>query len=68
MTTVGSGKHTYTLTADWAKMPDAHPLGAVSAIASDSAPIRLSLSSTAPPATSKADGATAASCTPTVSS
>ena len=37
MTTVGSGKHTYTLTSDWAKMPDAHPLGAVSAIASDSA-------------------------------
>ncbi|CAI7998226.1 hypothetical protein GBAR_LOCUS2374 [Geodia barretti] len=37
MTTVGSGKHTYTLTSDWAKMPDAHPLGAVSALASDSA-------------------------------
>ena len=37
MTTVGSGRHTYTLTSDWAKMPDAHPLGAVSAIASDSA-------------------------------
>ncbi len=37
MTTVGSGKHTYTLTSDWAQMPDAHPLGAVSALASDSA-------------------------------
>ena len=37
MTTVGTGKHTYTLTSDWAKMPDAHPLGAVSALASDSA-------------------------------
>ena len=37
MTTVGNGKHTYTLTADWAKMPAAHPMGAVSALASDSA-------------------------------
>ena len=37
MTTVGTGKHTYTLEADWAKMPAAHPMGAVSALASDSA-------------------------------
>ena len=37
MTTVGTGKHTYTLTSDWAKMPAAHPMGAVSALASDSA-------------------------------
>ena len=37
MTTVGTGKHTYTLESDWAKMPAAHPMGAVSALASDSA-------------------------------
>ena len=37
MTTVGTGKHTYTLTSDWARMPAAHPMGAVSALASDSA-------------------------------
>ncbi len=37
MTTVGTGKHTYTLESDWAKMPAVHPMGAVSALASDSA-------------------------------
>ena len=37
MTTVGTGSHTYTLTPDWAKMPPSHPLGPVSALASDSA-------------------------------
>ena len=37
MTTVGTGKHTYTLESDWARMPAAHPMGAVSALASDSA-------------------------------
>ncbi len=37
MTTVGTGNHTYALTSDWAKMPSSHPMGAVSALASDSA-------------------------------
>ena len=73
MTTVGTGKHTYTLTSDWAKMPDAHPLGAVSALASDSAGDIYAFHRADPPiaifdratGTSRAAGATAATHMPT---
>ena len=36
MTTVGSGKFTYTLIQDWAKLPPGQEFGTVSAIATDS--------------------------------
>ena len=36
MTTVGSGKYTYTLIEDWGKLPQGETFGMVSAIASDS--------------------------------
>ena len=36
MTTVGSGKYTYTLIQDWAKLPTGQSFGTVSAVATDS--------------------------------
>ncbi len=36
MTTVGTGKHSYTLVQDWAKLPQGEEFGVVSAIATDS--------------------------------
>ena len=36
MTTVGSGKYTYTLIQDWAKLPPGQTFGSVSAVATDS--------------------------------
>ena len=36
MTTVGTGKFTYTLIQDWAKLPPGQEFGTVSAIATDS--------------------------------
>jgi hypothetical protein len=36
MTTVGSGKYTYTLIQDWAKLPHGQTFGTVSAVATDS--------------------------------
>ena len=36
MTTVGTGKYTYTLLQDWAKLPEGQSFGTVSAVATDS--------------------------------
>ena len=36
MTTVGTGKHTYRLIQDWAKVPPGESLDTVSAVATDS--------------------------------
>ena len=36
MTTVGTGKYTYTLIEDWAKLPQGESFGMVSAVATDS--------------------------------
>ena len=36
MTTVGTGKFTYTLIQDWGKLPAVQSFGTVSAIATDS--------------------------------
>ena len=36
MTTVGSGKYTYRLEEDWAKLPPGEEFGTVSAVATDS--------------------------------
>src|SRR5712692_5143973 len=36
MTTVGTGKYTYTLTQDWAKLPPGETFAMVSAVATDS--------------------------------
>ena len=36
MTTIGTGKYTYTLVQDWAKLPQGEAFGVVSAVATDS--------------------------------
>ena len=36
MTTVGTGKYSYSLVQDWAKMPQGETFGTVSAVATDS--------------------------------
>ena len=36
MTTVGTGKHTYRLVQDWARLPQGEDFGVVSAVATDS--------------------------------
>ena len=36
MTTVGTGKHTYRLVQDWARLPEGEDFGVVSAVATDS--------------------------------
>ena len=36
MATVGSGKYTYRLSPDWARLPEGETFGVVSAVATDS--------------------------------
>ena len=36
VTTIGSGKYTYELISDWARLPEGQEFGMVSALASDS--------------------------------
>ena len=74
MTTVGSGKYTYTLIQDWAKLPPGHSFGSVSAVATDSQDRVYAFQRAEPPVVvsigmgiSWGHGATGLSSTPTVS-
>ena len=49
MTTVGTGKFTYTYIQDWAKMPAGQSLASVSAIATDSQDRVYAFQRTEPP-------------------
>ncbi|MCI0867047.1 MAG: hypothetical protein J4N89_10935, partial [Chloroflexi bacterium] len=49
MTTVGTGKYTYTYIQDWAKLPPGQSFGTVSAVATDSQDRVYAFQRTEPP-------------------